>query len=473
MRRILLTRDPVVQPPQEEYLIKQHGLYSPSYQSNWATLQNGKYYPRPDWKNLTYQNVTGENVKHDYQNVSAPILISGLRQRVHWNSSFGSLATCLYHFYNCEDITIDDCAVIQADADYRAAPAFYFQNCGKITIRNCYLAGSEQWYHIWIEGCTDNFIHNVEIAGVQYPGYTGYRMGGGIFLSGGEPGKGFDFTKYSHQVNWSVIQNCYLHDDTYTPWPGGVQDGINFTSPGNSALFNNYVENRIAILTSIQPNHRRYDDLYTNKHIRVERNVVDSNLFFNTSGGHGGPTNSVTICNNIIRDTLHIDYHDGYHYYWRHNTFVSTPARGNNNNNAALGYHQDWSIRNGNTYYLNNLYNAYDAGPQRVHYDNTVSMVWPDYNTYLFNTPTVHWSPSWTTWAAWQGSGRDVHGVWLPAQNPFVDRVGRDFRLVAGSAPIGKGTPSVQSGEVYRRVEKDFLGKPYSTTAPACGAFEF
>ena len=147
-------------------LIPEHGKYSQTYQSDWATLPDGRELARHDLTGVTLAQVRGEEARQTF--VEQPeVTLSGQRLEVTWESpECDKYRHTLYYFRKCGTVRIEDMVIVQPQADWRASSTFFFESCGRVEIRNCYLAGAPGRAFIRIEGCREYFVDRVEIAGV-------------------------------------------------------------------------------------------------------------------------------------------------------------------------------------------------------------------------------------------------------------------------------------------------------------------
>jgi len=461
-----------------------HGAYSSAYLSDWRALPNGKHYPRKQRSDYRFERKLGEEVKRRFIN-QKNVHITGKYWQVHWNtgpgwkSGGGKYATSLFHVRNCEQVLIEDMAIVQLDGDYRASHAFVIEGCGDVIVRNVYISGATPKYHLRIEGCERVFIDNVEVCGNDY-GESGVRCGSGIMVHNGEGAGDKNFKIYSpdpRELQWCVIQNCYVHDYLAIDKRRN-QDGIIVTSARAGILFNCYVENWKQSDAALDISHRRRDPGYTNNVFRVERCVFKNNNMIKTSGGLSNPDNSIVFCNNVFINTWNGCYHDGYANYWLHNTHVVTPA------GKARIFWKLWGISAGATsVFRNNLLHVYDAPLEAVFYATSKrpiparDSIKSDYFLHLMPKPKS-WiggtkKEIWTgALAQWREGGQDAHSVLGPPEDPFRNREREDFRLRPASPARDFGTAEYLAHKhPGLRVDRDFLGNRRDSK-PDAGAFE-
>ena len=118
-------------------LIPEHGKYSEAYQSDWATMPDGRELARHDLADVTFEDVKGEEVRRVFIG-EEEVHLSGERLRVTWESpECDKYKHTLYFFQKCERVVIEDMWIIQNHADWRSSSTFFFESCGTVEIRNC------------------------------------------------------------------------------------------------------------------------------------------------------------------------------------------------------------------------------------------------------------------------------------------------------------------------------------------------
>lgn len=466
-------------------LIQEHGKYSNTYQSDWTDLPDGKNWPRKAESDYTFISVVGElfdqQNQHGYRRTysnQANVVIENIAVKVSWNGAYNGLyATCLFNFKNCTNVTVRNVAVINMNSDWRAGYIFFFESCVNVNIQNCYFSGAEHDNHVYAKECATVFMNNIEITGRAYPG-TNSRAGRGIYVNNGNSALPDDGAfPPAHELQWCVIQNCYIHD--YDTQPAGtrgadaVSSGIAVTSGSECCLFNNYVENwhprSDYIGTSYDISHRRDDAAYRNHIIRMERNVAKQCQTIKSPGGPGHSSNRIYWFNNLIIDTELYDYHDnaGLNIYYAYNTWISTP-------NRRVQYMAYIQGMDGNALFYNNLFHVWTSPVTSVWHGTSLARLSAENNMYMMPTPSSTFAVNIGDFATWRASGRDSPNGWLitNGENPFVSRTTDNFRINANSSPDGTASDMFLSGDAGTTCTQDYYGKPRSAGSVSIGACE-
>lgn len=457
-------------------LIPEHGKYSETYQSDWSKLPTGKELARRDFDELQFRAVNGEQARKTFRDEDE-VRLSGELLKVHWDKpECDKYRHTLYLFQNCENVIIEDMAIINADPDFRASSSFFFEACGRIEIRNCYIAGTCGRSMIRLEGCEEYFIDRVELAGVDYPG-AGMKSGPGIFINNGA---GWDearnrpgaiYAERFRELRWGVIQNCCIHDHPNLE-PDTNHDGILFHAPADGIVFNCVFENYEGD-SCLDISHRRDDVGYQDHHFRIERCIFEKCHRVKTNGATGSANCSILWCNNLHINSMLTDYHVGWPNWHVHETFV---------NDTGGGYFLTMHCRGGAALFRNCL--AYCPVARGSMYepwgyeDEDASWIQPDHFIYFMPPPRTWLKPrrkfgaTITTWDEWQAAGFDRHSVLTEADPRFANPGARDYRLLPDSPAAGAGIPQMQQATPLRQaVKTDFYGTP-RPDPPSCGAFE-
>ncbi len=461
-------------------LIAEHGKYSESYQSDWATLPTGNELARRDGADFeALREVAGEDVRKRFAD-EQEVRISGERLRVTWDSpECDKYGHTLYYFRNCERVVIEDMIVIQRDPDWRASSTFFFESCGRVEIRNCYLAGTCGRAFIRIEGCEEYFVDRVEISGAIDKQIGGpARCGPGIFVNNGaglEPETGrqrYISDDNARELRFGVIQNSYFHDYGLTD-PVRNDDAILFHAPADGIVFNCWFEDWEAD-SAIDDSHRRNDAAYQDHLHRIERCVFRNCHRAKTNGAEGSPSCSLLWCNNLYVDSSLTDYHVGWENWRVHETYAFTRNK---------GYFHVMHYREGPTFLRNCLLTSpvgfsdmYESMGETPEQD--IHVLRPDFLVYLMPEPR-RWlsartanTPEIGAWQQWREAGFDEHSTLAEADPHFVDADAGDYRLLPESPAVGAGTGEMlDSADLRPAVTRDFYGNP-RPDPPSCGAFE-
>jgi len=255
------------------YAVPSNGDYGEIYNSDWSELKNGKERADRNIPDNLFKFVNGDTYKQTYSDQRNDIYISDKALRVSWNNSYSKYGNALYYIKNCGKVVFENINVIQTNSDYRASSTILVENCDEVIIRNVFIAGTANKAHIRIEGCKKVLIEYVEISGYDYG--DGWMCGPGINVE--------------NTSQWTIIQNCYIHD--YTALNSGLdpnekdnQDAILMNVASNGIIFNCYFENwgvdygdhyKVAE-SAIDISHRNYDETYDYSFFRIERNIFDS-----------------------------------------------------------------------------------------------------------------------------------------------------------------------------------------------------
>jgi hypothetical protein len=460
-------------------LIPVHGSYSATYQGSWASLPTGKELAAWAPGSYTLQDASGPAVKQTFRD-QAKVTISGKRLRVAWPDAYAKYTNALYLIQNCDDVTIEDCVIELADGDKRASSVFLIENCGNVVIRNCRVAGAVKDYAIRVEGVTNYFIDRVEAAGIDYG--AGPVLGVGIFLSNGagwdeatqKPLELYGASGY-RCMRWGVVQNCYVHDNSPSPWLN--EDGILVHSPGDGLIFNCVVENWHAD-AGIDASHRRSDADYGSGHaFRIERCILDDANTVKTPGTGPG-AGHIIWCNNVYRNTSATVYNSGYPCWHVNETFVVDDPSVSSLWVLGLADGMDARYRNclvSSSIQLGQVFRGW--GNSRA----LLSEVTVDPRNVVYDiVPPGHWfydnrgdagSPAVFLWNDWQKLGYCVASVYAPGGNPQFAGGGSYVPALSSNAAAAGTAESLSAAPDRLAVTRDFAGNARANP-PAAGAYE-
>ena len=147
--------------PTGDVIIPEHGKYSAAYMGDWADLPTADRIARPGPSDEGFTSVTGESIRREWRDETS-VHIADLRLRVRWEAEkTDKRATTLFRIVNCEEVIIENLAIIQDDPDYRGYGTIIIEGADRVVIRNLHLAGTVHSYHLRLEGCGEVFIDNV------------------------------------------------------------------------------------------------------------------------------------------------------------------------------------------------------------------------------------------------------------------------------------------------------------------------
>ena len=279
--------------------------------------------------NLTdIKTVSGEKYKKIIKNKST-VTLKDIILKVKWDSSYSKYGTTLFYIRNCKNVLIENVIIIQIDPDYRASHSVLIEDSDNVTIKNCIFLGTNNSYHLRIEGCNKVKVDGVEISGYDY-GSLGKRCGGGIFINNGNQPEKLPNTRGMYSLNPKdltslVIENCYIHDNLANDGNFRNQDGVALSSPGNGIFFNNIIENWLRGDAGLDMSHRRWDEAYRNKIFKIERNVFKNCSYQKFSGRPKDDVNNIIVtANNIFINTSIGYYPKNYQIIHIYDTFINT-----------------------------------------------------------------------------------------------------------------------------------------------------
>lgn len=462
--------------------IPAHGKYSSEYIGDWSKMPDGKGAAKKDLSSYRFKNLLGDELKRRYiynkASRDTTLQLKNFAFKVKWRSDYDKYKNTLFLVRGYKKVVVDNIAVIQLDPDYRASQTLLIEDCYEVVIRNSYFSGTNNNYHLRIEGCQNVFIDGVEISGYDY-GELGTRCGGGVLINNGDPkvgGKNGMVSPNPIDMKWCVVQNCYVHDCSSTDSKRN-QDGINIQSAADGIVFNCYFENWTTNDAVLDISHRRYDLQYKNHTFRVERNKFLNCRTVKTPG-KSSETCRIVFANNIYRDTYLTDYHTGeWSTFHIHETFHFTK------NYRGAVFFKTYGIGAGKAQFSNcvifsenSLYAIYFLSGNST--SNDMLNLRPDYCAYFLSDP-VYWVKTKETeksikeFGAWKKTtGSDAHSVKQNPKNCFKKSNADDYRLLKGCAAFRIGADTfLTHPESAMKIDRDFNGHTRSTPLSA-GAIE-
>jgi len=438
-----------------------------------AHMPTGDRLARHDPNAFVWREVKGHRARRIWRD-KPRVVLRDLALKVRWPESTTKYSGTLFLFQNCEDVLVENVAVVHMNPNYCGQHSLLFENCGKVTIRNVYSAGAVQRYHIRLEGCREYHIERVEISGWDY-GDAGVRCGGGIFVNNGvtEPeGTVQLYVRKRRELDWGVIRDCWIHDylsQDKGPWRN--QDGIAFHAPSNGIVFNCVFDRWLAGDGAIDDSHRRYDPAYRNKVHRIERCVFRNCKLVKTDGARGSADCVIVWANNVYLNTWLADYHKGWTNWHVHETFVFE--------DKPPVLVKNWGMQ-GYTVFANCLLRA-GKGVGVVYWQSGQAskdgyrLFRVDHMLYLMPRPD-YWvcgqGVAIRDRRAWLAEGLERGCVVADEAPEFADAARHDFRLRPGSPACRFGSPAfLHPRDAALKVTRDFDGRP-RPTPPAVGAFE-
>ena len=438
-------------------------------------LSTGDVLARRDPTAIAWTAVKGPEAKRTWRGEER-VEIRDLSLKVDWPTGpTTKYEGTLFLIQDCEDVLVEDVAIVHTNADYRGQHSFLIESCGTVTFRNVYSAGAAARYHIRLEGCEEYAFERIEISGWDY-GKAGVRCGAGIFVNNGitkPDGSIHVYSKNRRELRWGVIRDSWFHD--YLVQDEGEwrnQDGIGFHAPADGFIFNCVFDRWQAGDGAIDDSHRRHDPAYRNKVHRIERCLFRDCNLVKTDGAKGSPDCVVVWANNVYRNTWLADYHKGWHNWHIHETHVWTEP--------MPVFVKNWGIQDGLTIFANGLLAA-PAGVERVYWQSGKA---PEHGYRQFLADTMWYclrEPRSWLWgvgkdipdrAAWLAEGRERNCVVAPDGVVFADAAGDDYRPTVSSAVCGRGSDRfLVPSDAALRVAVDFNGVRRPDT-PTPGAFE-
>jgi len=471
-------------------IIKAHGEYSSAYRGDWSKLPNGKDMARKDRANRPIETLAGDDAKRWYSHQDQ-VHISGASLQVSWPGR--DYDNQVFRISDVKTVIIEDVAVVHTNPDYRGYHSVLIENCDTAVIRNSSFAGAVEHSHIKIKGCRDVLIDNVEIAGIDYDKSGRHRSGGGIFIENGNQYREGSFGGPGwRELEWLVIQNCYIHDLTGSDGTRRNHDAIIVHTPADGVIFNNVIENWLDRYgdAAIDVGFRRPGP--PGRFLRIERNIVRNANRTKTPGEFGDGSSAVLWANNVMINVFHGDYHEGWSNHFVHNTYIWDRDKLPlllEGEFALDAFYKLWTDMDYPSFGRNNLLSVdvpgqfwvtYQSGGKPDKYRNLHT----DHSVYLTVAPTnTGWlvsdgdseGPTFRGFEDWKrDTGNDRHSL-LGVASPegFVDYDAGDYRLSDQSPAKGAGSAAFAITPHRRMaVTRDFLGKPRSTTRPSAGAFE-
>ncbi len=440
-----------------------------------AGMPTGDVLAKHDPNAIAWTEVSGPKAKRTWQGKKR-VVIRDLALKVDWPTGpTQKYEGTLFLIRNCEEVLVENVAVVHTNADYRGQHTFLIENCGKVTIRNVYSAGAIDRHHIRLEGCREFLIERVEISGWDY-GDAGVRCGGGIFINNGvtrPDGRVHLYTPKRRELEWGVIRDSWFHD--YLTQDGGPwrnQDAIGFHAPSDGLVFNCAFDRWLAGDGAIDDSHRRHDPAYRNKVHRIERCLFRDCRLVKTDGAKGSPDCVIVWANNVYINTWLADYHKGWTNWHLHETYLFEKP--------MPVFVKNWGMRDGLTVFANGLLCA-QQGADVVYWQSGKATA-EGYRLFrarhmLYALPEPrYWmrglGVEFRDRKAWLAEGLDTGGRVSAGPPGFVDVKSRDLRIRANSPAVGFGAPLfLNPKDRALRVTRDFNGRP-RPARPAAGAFE-
>ena len=438
-----------------------------------SDMPTGDALARHDPAKIAWRTVRGPDVKRTWRN-QEKVALCNVAMKVHWPGPTTKYGGTVFLFEDCEEVLIEDVAIVHADADYRGQHSFLFEGCGKVTIRNVYSAGAAERVHIRLEGCGEYLIERTEIAGWDY-GEDGVRCGAGILINNGMTAKDGSVELAAanpRELDWGVVRDCWFHDYLSSGDKWRNDDGILFHAPSNGIVFNCVFDRWQAGDGAIDDSHRRHDARYRNKVHRIERCIFRDNRQVKTNGCTGSPDCVVVWMNNVYINSWMADYHAGWVNWHLHETYLwerEMPV-----------FVKNWGMRDGATVFANGLLHA-PQGASVVYWQSAEAtkdgfrLFRAERLLYLMPEPR-HWvrglGVEITGRRAWLREGLE-HQCVISTESPgFVDLSNSDLRPTGASPAIGFGSDAfLDPADAALRVRRDFNGRP-RPRRPAAGAFE-
>ena len=239
------------------------------------------------------------------------------------------------------DPAFDEAAKIMGELAISGSTCIRLEECNNVEIRDCYFGGEARRHHIQIENCNKVFIDRIEIAGIKIKDKNQFLCGGGIKIIKNN----FDQENGKLADIWTVIQNCFIHDNNARFNEKYNWDGITSSTPGNSLIFNCYFENwgiggdeaegQIAADCAVDLSEPEVPISYKDYVFRVERNIFEkckgvknTYTYLNNSGCNDFAKTDTTI-NNVkksIYKLLTVKDFDCISHIFVNNIYYNTPC---------------------------------------------------------------------------------------------------------------------------------------------------
>ena len=438
-------------------------------------MPTGDVLARHDVEEIEWTEVSGPEAKRVW-NGEQRVEIRDLALKVDWPTGpTEKYEGTLFLIRNCEEVLVEDVAIVHANADYRGQHSFLFENCGRVTVRNVYSAGAVGRNHLRLEGCGEYLIERVEISGWDY-GEEGVRCGGGIFVNNGvtqADGTIHLYVKERRELEWGVIRDSWFHD--YLVQDEGEwrnQDGIGFHAPSDGLVFNCVFDRWIAGDGAIDDSHRRHDDAYRSKVHRIERCLFRDCNLVKTNGATGSPDCVVVWANNVYVNSWLADYHKGWTNWHLQETYAFEKP--------MPVFVKNWGMGEGLTVFANCLLHA-PEGVEVIYWQSGNATA--DGYRLFRALNTLYLMPQPRCWMRGQGAEITSRESWLSEELErgcevseeavgFANAAEGDWRLKSPSPAIGFGSPMFLDPEdAALRVARDFAGAP-RPNPPSVGAFE-
>ncbi len=461
--------------------VPRHGAYSAAYLSDWSKLADGKMIAKKALFLHDFKKSSGEEVQRRFiygaGSKTKSFHLKNIAFKIKWKHGYDKYNNTLFLIRGYEKVIIENIAIIQLDSDYRASHGILLEDCNEVIIKNCYFSGTNNNYHLRIEGCKRVFIDGIEIAGYDY-GELGVRCGGGILINNGDPKMGGKYGMVSPNpmdMQWCVVQDCYIHGAEATDIKRN-QDGINIQSAADGIVFNCYFEKWKVNDAALDVSHRRTDTEYKNHIFRIERNkFIDCKTV--KTPGTSDRTCNIVFANNVYQNTYLTDYHrGGWDVYHINETFSY------DRNYKASIFYKTYGLGSGKSLFFNcvvasekKLYTLFfwsgKAGLQDI---STLNI---DYCIYIMPDPT-YWVQSKekkvtiTNFNIWKKTTKnDTHSRKIRLNSPLGNQERCGFVL----PNIGVGRIASEificSSNPALRVKRDFNGT-LRPNPPSPGAFE-
>lgn len=458
----------------------EHGKYTQAYMSDWSKLPTGDVLARKDISGVAFEQVTGEQARREWRG-QKKVTIANLNLRVKWNQAKpDKFGTTLFYVEDAEEVLIENLTIISDDPDYRQYHTIFIEGAGRVTIRNLYLAGTVQMYHIRLEGCREVLIDRVEIAGIDYRGGGGHRLGGGIWINNGDgkPGQPPLGAKNPKIPGWQIVQNCYVHDATENDGVERNQDAVLIHSASDGLLFNCVVENwhRKVADAALDLSFRRGEPEFQDRFFRVERNIVRNSTFYKSVGSVPGPC-TLFYANNLFVNATYADYHRGAaEVVFVNNTHIfdldkaPEPTRGGAMRGSE-GFACLWGFSG--TTRVSNAMVFKPSGRFFMFYQNAeppedkYRFFLPDHNLYAIEGTSLAWLRSaqrgvvFPTLEAWRAAtSQDLHSRLIDGKPAlFANYAEGDYRPVPGMVPAEVSNAAfLQPTDPRQKVDRDFFG---------------
>ena len=385
-------------------------IYGNYFNTSWAQAEPGlirdlNYGDPHNWPHV--QGDTDKIIITDQKSVQ----LSDYQGAISWETGSAKYDTTFILIRNCDEVVLSNIHLLQRDSDYRASHTIIVEDCNYVELKDSSFHGAVLLYHVRMEGNKLVLIDNVEVSGYDY-GSDVIRTGGGIWIENGDEGRGgigVDSMRSPNPNNleWFQITNSFFHDHRSNP-ENRNQDGILIHSGSNGLVYNNLFLNWIERDAVFDVSHRRWqDDMYTDKTIRIEKNIFKNNHYVK-SPGRSILQNSIYYTNNIFENTSFACYHHGYPVIFNDNIFK----------NAFLPtFFALWGVTGDikmsqNEFLFNDLYSFFREGGSATDQDHShLNLI----NNIYYLGNVEYWlnglSVNAKTWNEWIALGLDSNSV--------------------------------------------------------------